>query len=109
MSVMLATGNKVAKLRDASSRSYLPIGRLGEFPLHDALLRRLPGISEPGAIAFKDAFGRDIHLPPSFGGPAHVRDALGKERGSCAAVQRRIEACDFLEPGRSRLLQARPI
>lgn len=79
LSVMLATGDKVAKPLDASWRSYLPIGCLAELPLRDALLRRLRGISEPGAIAFKDASGRDIHLPPSFGGPAHVRDALGKE------------------------------
>lgn len=77
--VMLATGEKDSKPLDASWQRCLPIGCLAELPLRDELLRRLRGISEAGAILFKDASGRDIRLPLSFRGLAQALDALSRE------------------------------
>ncbi|MBX9875458.1 MAG: invasion associated locus B family protein [Beijerinckiaceae bacterium] len=70
--VMRTTGEKDQKLLDTSWQRCLPIDCREELPLRDELLRWLPVISEPGAILFKDAYGRDIRRPLSCRGLAQA-------------------------------------
>ena len=63
--------------------AYFGLAAMGDFALHDALLRRVAGVSDPRVVQFPRLVARGLHLrgtepwmasfPPIGGGAAAVR------------------------------------